>query len=200
MKTIKKTQKSLNKEVINLLIMRGIILDDNVTDSKRQAYEQKKRKKAYHNTKLLLKQYRNISWLIQNFSSEVQEELETPFDNFDDMIDRLDLSIAMGNKHIENKISNLERCRRIIEQVNSAVSILKEVPVNGESLYQIIYLAYIGPESLRVDDILNRMGMAPATYYRYQEQAISIISMKLWATPNGKELSLWLDIVTALEE
>ena len=40
--------------------------------------------KAYHNTDLLLKQYRTIKWMIECFPSQIEEELSASFEDFDD--------------------------------------------------------------------------------------------------------------------
>ena len=72
-------------------------------------------------------------------------------------------------------------------------------PDDGERLYELIYLTYIGPEVLNHNDLLYRLNVSSRHYYRLREQAISILSIRLWSAPN-KEIDFWLDILSAIEE
>ena len=47
-------------------------------------------------------------------------------------------------------------------------------------------------------DILYRLDMSPRHYYRLREQAITILSIRLWAAP-GKDVDFWFEMLTLLE-
>ena len=53
------TAASNDEVVLSFLRERGILTDESITP---QQVEEKKRKEAYHNTLLLLSNYRNILW------------------------------------------------------------------------------------------------------------------------------------------
>jgi hypothetical protein len=70
--------------------------------------------------------------------------------------------------------------------------------VTGELMYQSLYLTYITPESLTHTEILYRLNISSRHYYRIRQQAINILSIRLWAAPAG-ELDAWLEVLTLLE-
>ncbi len=110
--------------------------------------QQKKQLTAYHNTELLLKHYKNIAWMIECFPDTIAEELEQPFQNVDEMIERLDLEITLGNYKIENRLASIRKTRLVLDRINEALTVLKKKPEDGERLYDLIYLTYITPERL----------------------------------------------------
>lgn len=80
--------------------------------------QQKKQLTAYHNTELLLKHYKNIAWMIECFPDTIAEELEQPFQNVDEMIERLDLEITLGNYKIENRLASIRKTRLVLDRIN----------------------------------------------------------------------------------
>ena len=171
------TNKSV--EVLKILTNRGIIGDGRIQNEKARAAQQKKRKKAYHNTELLLKQYKNIAWMIECFPDTVAEELEQPLGDIDNVIERLDFEMTMENHKIENRLESIRKTRLVLDRVNDALTVLKKKPEDGERLYELIYLTYIAPESLNHNELLYRLNLSSRHYYRLREQAISIISIRL---------------------
>lgn len=152
---------------------------------------------AYHNTELLLKHYKNIVWMIECFPDTIAEELDRPFENVDEVIERLDLEITMGNRRIENRLESVQKTRLVLDRVNDALTVLKKKPEDGERLYELIYLTYITPETLNHNDILYRMNLSSRHYYRLREQAINIISIRLWSAPN-KNVEFWLELISIM--
>ena len=85
-----------------------------------------------------------------------------------------------------------------VNKNNNALTVLKKKPNDGEKLYNLIYETYIAPEKLSLTDILYRLDMSPRHYYRLREQAITILSIRLWAAP-GKDVDFWFEMLTLLE-
>ena len=133
------------------------------------------------------------------FPDTIAEELEQPFESVDKMIEKLDVDMAMGNRKLENRMEGIRKTRMVIDRINEALTVLKKKPDDGERLYELIYLTYIGPEVLNHNDLLYRLNVSSRHYYRLREQAISILSIRLWSAPN-KEIDFWLDILSAIEE
>lgn len=185
--------------IFQLLTKKGIVGDCQIDDERVRAAQQKKRKNAYHNTELLLKQYRNLAWLMECFPDIIAEELELPFENVDEMIDRLDIEMAMGNRKIESRMESARKTRLVIDRINEALTVLKKKPEDGERLYELINLTYIAPESLNHSELLYRLNLSSRHYYRLREQAISILSIRLWSAP-GKNVDIWLEILSVLEQ
>ena len=107
--------------------------------------KQKRNQMAYHNTELLLKHYRDIVWLLECFPNTIAEELEEPMKDVDELIDRLDLEMAKGNRRVENRMRSLEATRLMLDRINDALTVLKRKPRDGELLYELIRLTYIDP-------------------------------------------------------
>lgn len=183
---------------ITLLTKRGILEDKQIDDDRiRQAQKEKKRN-MYHNTLLLLQHYRNISWAMECFPSSVAEELDLPMGDLDRLLERMDLELGMDNRKLESRIESVRKSRLLLDRVNEALSILKRKPENGAKMYELIYLTYIAPDKLSHTDLLYRLDISSRHYYRLRQQAITILSIRLWSAPAG-EIDSWLEVLTLLE-
>ncbi len=183
--------------LFQLFTKRGLLEGKSISADRIREAQQKKQLTAYHNTELLLKHYKNIAWMIECFPDTIAEELEQPFQNVDEMIKRLDLEITLGNHKIENRLASIRKTRLVLDRINEALTVLKKKPEDGERLYDLIYLTYITPETLNHNDILYRMNLSSRHYYRLREQAINIISIRLWAAPN-KDVEFWLELISIM--
>lgn len=204
MDTRKKTSQTTDTgnstdAVIRFLTQRGMLGDRQIDDEKVREIKQQRTKNAYHNTLLLLKHYRTIAWLLECFPDTIAQELDQPFNRLDELIDRLDMEMAMGNKKLENRLAGIEKSRLILDRVNEALTVLKKKPEDGQRLYDLIYLTYIAPEVLNHNEILYRLNLSSRHYYRCREQAVNILSLRLWSAP-GKEVDFWLELVAVLDE
>lgn len=183
---------------ITLLTKRGILGDKRIDDEKLRSAQKEKRRNSYHNTLMLLQHYRTIVWVMESFPEAIAEELDRPFKQLDALLDRVDLEMALGNKKLEARIEGVQKTRLLLDRVNEALTVLKNNPDNGERLYDLIYLTYIAPEQLNHMDLLNRLNMSSRHYYRLRQQAITILSIRLWATP-AADVDIWLEVLTLLE-
>lgn len=184
--------------IVELLTKRGILGDHQINNERIRAAQQERRKIAYHNTEMLLKNYRTVVWQLESRPSVIAEELNQPFQSIDQMILQLDIEMAMGNKRRENELSSIQKSRILIERVNEALMVLKNKPGNGERLYELIYLTYIAAIEMNHTELLYRLNLSSRSYYRFREQAITILSIRLWAAPTA-ETDFWLDMLTLLE-
>lgn len=185
--------------VIQFLTQRGILGDKKIDDERARAIKQQKTKNAYHNTLLLLKHYRTIAWLLECFPDTIAQELDQPFGRLDELIDRLDIEMAMGNKKLENRLAGIEKSRMILDRVNEALTVLKKKPEDGQKLYELIYLTFIASETLNHSELLYRLNLSSRHYYRCREQAINILSLRLWSAP-AKEVDFWLELLAVLDQ
>ena len=183
---------------ITLLTERGILGDHRIDDERIRNARQTKQKNTYHNTLMLLKNYRTIAWMLECFPDNVAEELDRPFENLDELIDHIDVEMSMGNRKLESRIEGVRKSRILLDRVNEALTVLKKKPENGEILYNLIYQTFITPENLSLTDILYRLDISPRHYYRLRSQAITILSIRLWAAP-AKDVDFWLEMLTLLE-
>ncbi|MBQ3701414.1 MAG: hypothetical protein II885_01510 [Oscillospiraceae bacterium] len=185
---------SNDEAVLSFLRERGILADESITP---QQVEEKKRKEAYHNTLLLLSNYRNILWQTDSELDTIAAELNLPLQKLDAVLSRIDAEIGMENRRLELRLERLAKTRQLLDRINDALTTLKYKPDNGPLLYDLIYLTYISEEKLHQTDVLYRLNISRRHYYRLKEQAINIISLRLWSVPS-KNIDLWLDLVSML--
>jgi hypothetical protein len=183
---------------LNMLTKRGILEDPEISDDQvREAVKTKKRR-MYHNTTLMLQHYRDINWALECFPGQIAEELDRPMNDLDALLSLISAEIGMDNAKLENRLQSVQKSRLLLDRVNEALTILKQKPGNGELMYNTLYLTFIGPEKLNHTEILYRLGISSRHYYRVRQQAINILSIRLWAAPAG-ELDAWLEVLTLLE-
>ncbi len=183
---------------LDMLTRRGLLEDTDIADDTvRQAAKEKKRR-MYHNTQLMLKHYRDISWALECFPADIAEELDKPLGNLDALISLINAELGMDNLKLENRLMSVQKSRLLLDRFNEALTVLRRKPGNGEVMYQSIYLTYITPENLSNTEILYRLNISNRHYYRVRQQAINILSIRLWAAP-ARELDSWLEILTLLE-
>jgi hypothetical protein len=172
--------------------------DRKITDTNvRRAMKEKKRR-MYHNTQLMLRHYRDIAWMLECFPNDIAEELDMPMMNVDALINVMNTDIGLNNRKLENRMQSVQRTRLLLDRFNEALTFLKNKPINGKFLYEIIYQTYIMTVKLTHIDLIYRLNVSTRHYYRLRQQAINIISLRFWAAPSA-ELDSWLDVLAILE-
>lgn len=184
--------------MIGLLTDRGILPDTGIDNEKVREARKEKQKNTYHNTMMLLQHYRTIVWLFECFPENIARELEKPFEGVDTLLEQVDMEVSWGNRKLESRLEGIQKSRLLLDRVNEALTVLKKKPENGERLYQLIYLTYIAPEKLSHHELLYRLDMSSRHYYRLRQQAITILSIRLWAAPDS-DVDVWLEIVALIE-
>ena len=149
---------------ITLLTERGILGDHRIDNEKIRNAQQAKQKNTYHNTLMLLKNYRTIAWMLECFPDNVAEELDRPFEELDELIDHIDIEMSMDNRKLESRIEGVQKSRILLDRVNEALTVLKKKPENGELLYNLIYQTFITPEKLSLTDILYRLTLLQTSF------------------------------------
>ena len=184
--------------VLSFLRNQGILAENSTLSEEmiREAQE-KKQKQAYHNTLLLLSNYRNILWQTDCEIEAIASELNVPLKNLDALLSRVDAEIGMEHRRLELNLERLAKTRQLLDRINDALTALKRKPDNGPLLYDLIYMAYISDEKHLQTDVLFRLNISRRHYYRLKEQAINIISLRLWSSPTS-DLDLWLELVAML--
>jgi hypothetical protein len=183
---------------IDMLTKRGILEDQNIDDEKIRQAEKQKKRNMYHNTMLMLQHYRDITWVLECFPSNIAAELDLPMNDLDALLSLVSAEIGMNNVKLENRLQSVQRSRLLLDRINEALTVLRQKPGNGELMYQVIYETFITPEKLSHAEILYRLNISSRHYYRVRQQAINILSIRLWTTPTS-ELDSWLEVLTILE-
>lgn len=184
--------------LLDHLACRGIIADAKIDDERIQQALKERNRNMYHNTLLLLQNYRNIVWALECFPETVAAELDQSLKDLDALLDRVDAEIGMENRKLESRLESVRRSRLMLDRVNEALSVLKRKPDNGQRLYDIIYLTFLSPNKLSHSDLLYQLDMSSRNYYRLRQQAITILSIRLWSAP-AAEIDSWMEVLSILE-
>ena len=186
------------EQLISLLERRGIVEDPSIVNEKARQAEQALRRNMYHNTQMMLKHYRDIVWALECFPEQVAEELDRPLKDLDALLSMVDAQLAMGNTRLEHRMLSIKQSRLLLDRINDALTVLRQKPGNGEMMYNIIFQTFVTPDKLTHQEILYRLDISDRHYYRLRQQAVNILSIRLWTAPAGC-LDAWLEILTLLE-
>mgnify|MGYP006888218714 CR=1 FL=1 len=126
----------------------------------------------YHDTWTLLKNYRSVSWSIEVSDYNLQAEFRTEYGCASEAV--LDgLEASNSNTHLESYVHSLERSKRMLQLINSAID-------------WILYYTYLAPHHYANNyEILHflelkGMPMSMRNYYLHREEAINVLSSVLW--------------------
>ena len=186
------------EQMLSLLERRGIVEDQDIPNEKRRRKEQELRTNMYHNTQMMLKNYRDIVWALECFPERVAEELNQPLEDLDQLLGTVDLRLAMGDTRLEHRMLSIKKSRLLLDRVNDSLTVLRQKPGNGEKMYDVIYQSFIMPDKLTHANILYRLDLSDRHYYRLRQQAINILSIRLWTAQAGC-LDAWLEVLRLLE-
>ena len=184
--------------ILDMLTERGLVDDKKIGDEKIRQAEKEKKRRMYHNTELLLQHYRDITWMLECFPVNLAEELDKPMQDLDALLSAVSEEIGLDNRRLENRLKSVGKSRLLLDKFNEALMILKQKPGNGQVMYDIIYTTYILPEKLTHLQLIYRLDISTRHYYRLRNQAVNILSLRLWAAP-ATELDSWLDVLAILE-
>ena len=184
---------------LELLTRRGVLEDPQIDNDRVRKAKKETAQKAYHNTQVLLGQYRLIIWALSCAPGEIAQELRVPVQNIDSLATRLDLELSMENRRIESRVSAMMKTRFLIDRIHEALSVLQKKPGNGDKLYAVIYATYIDPVQRKHDELLKHLSLTSRTYYRLRREALTILSIRLWSAPSG-DIDTWLEVLTLLQD
>lgn len=167
--------------------------------------EQKMRdKKAYHNTELLLKKYRDVIWSME--VSAIQAQISFEIEMGCKLEEFLDMSYAAGadlsGTDIQEQMRTLERNKKMLKIIEAAVNLLKKEHNNGNLYYSIIYYTYMSKKNYgKVEDIIEKIAnvtgeyMAWKTYFVRRRKAIETLGTILWGFTSKECLSILEEFV-----
>ena len=96
----------------------------------------------YHDTWTLLKNYRSVSWSIEVSDYNLQAEFRTEYGCASEAV--LDgLEASNSNTHLESYVHSLERSKRMLQLINSAIDLMRKKHEKGELYYWILYYTYL---------------------------------------------------------
>ena len=181
-----------------LLERRGIVGDPDIPNAKARLAEQELRRKKAETEAARQKEKQAAETASSGFPKEIAQELEQPLKDLDVLLSVVDTQVALGNVKLEHRLLSIRKSRLLLNRINDALTVLRHKPGNGELMYNIIFQTFITPDKPTHSDILYRLDISERHYYRLRQQAINILSIRLWTAPQGC-LDAWLEILTLLE-
>lgn len=146
-----------------------------------------KEEALYHNTEILLKNYREIKWSIELAGMELEAEIKNEYlmslDNY------LETFYAAGADKYAGRIAaltqNAEISKQLLAMLHAALGIIRQKHEKGEEYYQILNYSFLNNSKLSLEQVLACLaskGFACGyrTYYRKRIEAIEILSVVLW--------------------
>ena len=157
---------------VELFTKRGLIEAGSIQNEAVRRADKTKRRNMHHNTLALLKSYRDIQWMLRCFPDTIAEELDAPLHDLDALIQLVSSEIDWGNQKVESRMESIRRSRLMMDQINKAISILRNKPGNGELLYNLIYLTYVALEKLMIAEICAQLHVSDRQYYRLRQSTV----------------------------
>lgn len=162
----------------------------------------------YHDTWRLLKKYRDVVWSMELSVQQLRKEFACEYgSSVDDFLESVYMAGAdLGGTQIEAHARCIERSRKMIFLVDSAVDLLRTKHKNGEAYYWILYYTYLSPQQVEnVNIIIEQLrpyirDISRTTYYRKREKAVEVLGSILWGYTSKDCLDLLTEVFPLEDE
>jgi len=162
----------------------------------------------YHDTWRLLKKYRDVVWSVELSVQQLRKEFESEYEcSIDNFLKSVYMAGAdLSGTQIENHARCIERSRKMLSLVDSAVDLLRTKHKNGEAYYWILYYTYLSPQQIEnINAIIEQLqpyirDISRTTYYRKREKAVNALSSILWGYSSKDCLDLLSEFFPQADE
>ena len=96
----------------------------------------------YHDTRTLLKKYRDVSWSLEVSDLDLQEKFKAEYGLPSDAL-FVDSEVNKGCDRLENYARALERSKKMMQIIDTAIDLMRRKHKKGEFYYWILYYAYL---------------------------------------------------------
>lgn len=154
-----------------------------------QYFEDKKiSEDYYHNTQLLLRNYRSARWNLELELSQICDS--SPMDFGTSIEDRLlsieEIGVSYYGSQLQSQASNVRLTWQMIQYIDKSIALIRSKHPQGELYYQIFYLCYLSEEGQpHLTELLRRLQqygfyLSGRSFYRRRKEAISLLGSVLW--------------------
>lgn len=158
---------------------------------------EKKPDSRYHNTSLLLRKYREVTWSLEVSVSQSKKAFQREFgQSIEDFLDSVYMAgLDLSGSHLENRAREIQKSSDMLRLIDEAVDILRAKHTQGEEYYWILYYAYLSPQKYPLDQILYLLqphirDISRTTYFRKRQKAIELLGSLLWGYEDGETREL----------
>ncbi len=156
-------------------------------DSENQQ-ENMSRNPLFHDTQKLLRKYRDVVWSLELSVQQARHGFQKEYgSSIEDFLESIYSAGAdLSGSDAEHHAKCIERSRKMLRLIESAVELVRNKHKDGESYYWILYYTYLSPQQIRnIDGIIAKLqvhinDISPRTYYRRRQNAIEALSSVLW--------------------
>ena len=169
--------------------------------AKRKAEKDVREDPRYHDTRKLLKKYRDVTWSLELSVQKLKTQFNVEYGtSIEDFLDTVYLAGAdLGGTELEHHAQCIERSHKMLQLLDNAVELLRTRHMNGEIYYWLLYYTYLSPQQFRnTEEIIAQLqpyirDISYRTYYRRQKEAVAALSSVLWGYTTQDNLNI-LDI------
>ena len=139
----------------------------------------------YHDTRTLLRKYRDVIWNLEVSDLDLQEEFKAEYGLSTDAL-FVDSEVNKGGNRLESYARALERSKKMMQIIDTAIDLMRRKHKKGEFYYWILYYAYLSPQQCEnagaILQLLETKGISISlrTYYVHRDEAIEVLSSILW--------------------
>lgn len=142
----------------------------------------------FHDTQKLLRKYRDVVWSLELSVQQAKRNFQREYgSSIDEFLESIYLAGAdLSGSDAEHHAKCIERSRKMLQLIESAVELMRNRHKDGESYYWILYYTYLSPQQSRnVDGIVAKLSphisdISLRTYFRKKQDAIEALSSVLW--------------------
>lgn len=102
----------------------------------------------YHDTRTLLRKYRDVMWNLEVSDLDLQEEFKAEYGLSTDAL-FVDSEVNKGGNRLESYARALERSKKMMQIIDTAIDLMRRKHKKGEFYYWILYYAYLSPAAVR---------------------------------------------------
>ena len=151
-------------------------------------YESQIEDAAFHNTELLLKNYREVVWSLEvsvfHANRQFLEEYGSSLEDFLEMSYEAGMNVEEAD--VAARVQSINRSRNMLRIIDSAVELLRKKHKKGEVYYWILYYSYLSPQELEsVNEIVEKLSgyvkdISRRSYFRKRDEAVLQLGRLLW--------------------
>lgn len=94
----------------------------------------------YHDTRTLLRKYRDVMWNLEVSDLDLQEEFKAEYGLSTDAL-FVDSEVNKGGNRLESYARALERSKKMMQIIDTAIDLMRRKHKKGEFYYWILYYA-----------------------------------------------------------
>ncbi len=155
-------------------------------------------KSLYRDTKMLLRQYRDVSWNLELSVQKARQQFQVDYgSSVDDFLESIYvIGLDFTDHEIAEQVRSIERSHRMMVLMEQSVNLLREKHKNGEEYYWILFYSYLSPQKYHdADAVIGQLAphikkLSHRTYYRKRQEAVKALSSILWgySSQESKEI------------